>query len=78
MTDSSEALRILIFDDDADFRKLLDLRLKKLFPGAVLEEYDPIASGVPDANFDWSRYDVLLLDYFLCTENSAPTFCMRK
>lgn len=66
MSDAGVPKRILIFDDDADFRKLLEVRLGKLFPASELEEYDPIASGVPDPDFDWSRYDVLLLDYFLC------------
>ncbi len=61
--------RILILDDDADFRKLLLAYLGKLFDGVDLEEYDPVARGVPGENFDWSRYDVLILDYYLCIHN---------
>jgi EAL domain-containing protein (putative c-di-GMP-specific phosphodiesterase class I)/FixJ family two-component response regulator len=66
MTDAAALKRILVFDDDSDFRKLLLLRLKKMFSGVDLEEYDPIASGVPGEDFNWSGYDVLLLDYYLC------------
>lgn len=61
--------RILILDDDADFRKLLLTYLGKLFDGIAIEEYDPVARGVPGEGFDWSRYDVLILDYYLCIHN---------
>ena len=57
--------RILILDDDYDYRRLLITHLKKSFPHAELVEYDPVARGVPGDDFDWSAYDVLLLDYYL-------------
>jgi len=57
--------RILILDDDADLRKLLLVHLGKMFPGVELEEYDPVSRGIPAQDFDWSRYDVLILDYHL-------------
>jgi EAL domain-containing protein (putative c-di-GMP-specific phosphodiesterase class I)/FixJ family two-component response regulator len=66
MTEATALKRILIFDDDSDFRKLLLIRLKKMFDGVDLEEYDPIADGVPGEDFNWAGYDVLLLDYYLC------------
>ncbi|MGK0296804.1 MAG: EAL domain-containing protein (putative c-di-GMP-specific phosphodiesterase class I) [Gammaproteobacteria bacterium] len=66
MSDEQTLKRILIFDDDADMRKLLLVYLSKLFPGVDLEEYDPLTSGEPDEDFDWSRIDVLILDYFIC------------
>lgn len=66
MDDAHELKRILIFDDDADLRKLLLAYLDKLLPDVELEEYDPLADGAPGEDFDWSRYDVLILDYFLC------------
>lgn len=56
---------ILLIDDDADFRNLLKTHLGKQFEGVELEEYDPAARGIPGDDFDWSRYDVLLLDYYL-------------
>lgn len=69
MTQDSGLKRILILDDDADFRKLLLTFLGKLLPGVELEEYDPVARGVPAETFDWTRYDVLILDYYLCIHN---------
>lgn len=60
---------ILILDDDADYRNLLVRYLGDLLPGVELTEYDPVAEGVPDQRFDWSRYDVMLLDYNLSLHN---------
>lgn len=57
--------RILILDDDSDYRKLLLTWLGSLFPKVELVEYDPVQQGVPDGSFDWSVFDVLLLDYNL-------------
>ena len=57
--------RLLILDDDPDYRKFLLLGLKKHFSDAALDEYDPLTHGLPAADFDWSIYDVLLLDYDL-------------
>jgi len=66
MNDSDSLKKILIFDDDADLRILLVTYLGKLFPDVELEQYDPVASGVPAKDFDWARYDILILDYYLC------------
>lgn len=66
MNDEQTLKRILIFDDDADLRNLLLVYLTKLFDGVELEEYDPLVLGAPDDSFDWSKFDVLILDYFLC------------
>jgi EAL domain-containing protein (putative c-di-GMP-specific phosphodiesterase class I)/FixJ family two-component response regulator len=57
--------RLLVFDDDADYRKLMLAHLGKLLEGVEVEEYDPAERGLPDQDFNWSRYDVLLLDYNL-------------
>ena len=62
----NEALKsILILDDDADYRNLLNAFLKKHFPDTGLHQYDPLAEGAPAEDFDWSQYDLLLLDYQL-------------
>ena len=66
MSDNTPLKRILIFDDDVDQRKLLLVYLGKMFDGVELEEYDPLVLGAPDESFDWSKFDVLILDYFLC------------
>ena len=65
MSDAARLKSILILDDDADFRKLLATILSKRFEDVTLTEYDPVEQGVPDENFNWSKYDVLLLDYHL-------------
>jgi len=65
MSDAAHLKSILILDDDGDFRKLLITILSKKFEGVTVTEYDPVAQGVPDENFNWSKYDVLLLDYLL-------------
>jgi EAL domain-containing protein (putative c-di-GMP-specific phosphodiesterase class I)/CheY-like chemotaxis protein len=78
MSNATGLKRILIFDDDSDFRKLLLLRLGKMFENVELEEYDPIASGVPDLDFDWSRYDILLLDYYLCIHGVTGLDILRQ
>jgi EAL domain-containing protein (putative c-di-GMP-specific phosphodiesterase class I)/FixJ family two-component response regulator len=57
--------RLLLLDDDEDFRKLMLVHLGKLLEGVEVEEYDPSDRGLPDQDFNWSRYDVLLLDYNL-------------
>ncbi len=62
---------ILIFDDEPDFRKLTHSILKTKFDSDILHEYDPLVSGAPDENFDWSQHDVLLLDHHLRLENTT-------
>lgn len=62
---------ILIFDDEPDFRKLTHSILKTKFDNDILHEYDPLLSGAPDKNFDWSQHDVLLLDHHLRLENTT-------
>lgn len=57
--------RILVVDDDRDYRNLLLAFLRGAFPGVEVVEYDPAAAGVPGNDFDWSRFDVLILDYNL-------------
>lgn len=58
-------LKILVIDDSADFRALLHVYLKKELPDAVVEDYDIDSLGRPPDNYDWSRFDLLLLDYKL-------------
>ena len=58
-------MRILIIDDSEDFRALLRVYLKKELKDAEVEEYQFDLLGRPPENYDWSRYDVLLLDYKL-------------
>ncbi|MCH9049339.1 MAG: response regulator, partial [Proteobacteria bacterium] len=57
---------ILILDDDVEFRKLLKSLLSEYFQGVEFYEYDPVEKGEPADGFDWSKFDVLILDYYLC------------
>ena len=58
-------LKILVIDDSEDFRALLRVYLKKGFPKAQIEDYDLDRYGRPPDNYDWSKYDLILLDYKL-------------
>ncbi|MBI2969631.1 MAG: response regulator, partial [Gammaproteobacteria bacterium] len=58
-------MKILVVDDSPDFRALLEVYLRKEIPGVQIEEYDLEGLGRPGEDFDWSPYDVLLLDYKL-------------
>jgi len=61
----TEVHRILIIDDDIDYRKALMVRLTSLYPEADIETYDFPEKGHPPIDFDWEKYDVLILDYYL-------------
>ena len=79
MTEAKNNLkRILIFDDDVELRQLLKVFLSKSFPEVELEEYDPIASGAPADDFDWSKYDILILDYFLLIHGVTGLDILQK
>jgi DNA-binding response OmpR family regulator len=69
--------RVLIIEDDADYRKLLLTWLSALYPGVEVIEYDPPAQGAPAQDFDWSKFDVLLLDYNLGLENASGLDILR-
>ncbi len=57
--------RVLVIEDDPDYRNLLERFLTKAFPDANVVLYDPEEKGRPDAGFKWSQFDVLILDYRL-------------
>lgn len=56
--------RVLIVDDAEDIEFLVRFCVNAYWPDAVLEMYDP-RCGIPEKTFNWSRYDLLLLDYDL-------------
>lgn len=58
-------MNVLVIEDDEDYRNLLVRFLNKAFPKAAVQVYDPGKEGRPGRDFDWSRFDVLLLDYRL-------------
>lgn len=60
---------IIIIDDSADYRALLQRQIQRNCSKCRVETYDPVSQGKPDSNFGWSKYDVALLDYHLGEEN---------
>ena len=65
----SSAPAILIIDDSEDMRLLVRHYILVEWPGAKIEEWDPIARGKPQDDFPWRAYDAVLLDYMLGTED---------
>jgi len=58
-------MKILIIEDSKEFRALARAYLGKLLPDAEVVEYDPVQAGKPGKDFNWSEFNVLLLDYNL-------------
>lgn len=58
-------MRVLIIDDSPDFVSLLKLYLAKEQGKFEITDYDFLTNGRPGEDFDWSSYDILLLDYKL-------------
>jgi len=58
-------MKILVVDDSKDFRALARAYLAKKLPNAEVVEYEIEKVGKPADDFDWSQFDVLLLDYNL-------------
>jgi eukaryotic-like serine/threonine-protein kinase len=59
----------LIIDDSPDMRVLVRHYILVEWPEADIEEWDPLTRGKPPADYDWNRFDVVLLDYMLGKED---------
>ena len=64
-------MKVLIIEPDAEFRKKVMRFLSEAFPHAEIHPYDPVSSGRPDSEFNWSRFDVLILDYHLGPDDNG-------
>lgn len=64
-------MKILIVDDSKDFRSLARLYLTKALEGAEPVEYEIEKLGKPAADFPWTDFDVVLLDYNLGGEEDG-------
>ena len=53
---------LLIIDANPQHRQVMRRFIEKVHPDVRLSEYNPVQSGMPGANFDWSEHDLLLLD----------------
>ncbi len=58
-------MRVLLIDDDAAFRHLMEGMLSFGWPGTEIQHYDPAASGRPGPEFALSGFDLVFLDYRL-------------
>jgi eukaryotic-like serine/threonine-protein kinase len=61
--------RVLIVDDSPDFRMLARQFILVEWPDANVADLDPLHQHKPDHRFDWTQYDVVLLDYLLGEED---------
>lgn len=74
---AAEIRNILIIDDNEDYRNALLVRLRGLYPDADIVEYDYLSRGMPADDFDWKKYDVLLLDYYLGDKDTGLEWFQR-
>jgi len=70
--------KILIIDDNSDYRKLIKTFISKLLPSVETIEYDPVFEGAPEDDFNWSEIDVLLLDYDLSIVGTTGLDILHK
>lgn len=70
-------MRILIVDDDADFRELAKVLIKRSYPRAEVLGYDPQARGLPAVDFPWADYDLVLLDHELSSAETGLDWLRR-
>lgn len=70
-------MKILIVDDDVDFRELAKVLIKRSYPRAEVLGYDPQVSGLPAADFPWADYDLVLLDYELSSAETGLDWLRR-
>jgi DNA-binding NarL/FixJ family response regulator len=64
-------MRLLLIDDNADFRLLLGQLLQVAIPGVEVVEWEAESRGHPGADLDWSVYSAVLLDHKLGNEDGA-------
>jgi len=57
--------KILIIDDSVFHRRMLRQFLKRTHSRMKVEDYDPIGQDRPRSDFDWGRYDLVIMDYQL-------------
>ena len=70
-------MKILIVDDDIDFRGLATTHLRRHFPKVNVSEYDPEVLGLPRSDFPWADFDVVILDHELRAEHTGLDWLRR-
>ena len=71
------ALRVLLIEDDPDFRALLRHSLLSRWRDAIVTELDPATDPLPAAGFDGRDHDLVLLDYQLGTDETGLDLLKR-
>ena len=71
-------MKVLVIEPEAEFRKKVMRFLSEAFPHAEIHPYDPTTSGRPDDEFNWARFDVLILDYQLGTVSTGCALSSMK
>lgn len=70
-------MKVLVVDDDVDFRALVEVLLHRSYPRAAITGYDPAREGMPPGDFPWADYDVVLLDHELHAEYTGLDWLRR-
>ncbi len=70
-------MKIIIVDDSREFMALTRRMVAKGMPDVEITEYDPEQQGAPGRDFDWSIYDVLILDHQLGTHETGLDWLTR-
>lgn len=70
-------MKVIIVDDSREYMALVRRMLAREWPEIEVTEYDPEQQGEPSAEFDWSIYDVLILDYQLGSATTGLDWLAR-
>ncbi len=62
-------MKVLVVDDDSDYRKLLRHHITSKWPKAQVTDFDPAAGGAALDDKQAATFDLVLLDYQLGAEN---------
>lgn len=68
---ATSTLRLIIIDDSKAYMGAIRRMLAQTMPDVKVTEYDPEQRGKPGPEFDWSVYDVVLLDHQLGTAETG-------
>ncbi|MDX1527808.1 MAG: EAL domain-containing protein [Gammaproteobacteria bacterium] len=69
--------QVLIVDDSDDYSNLLLRFMNKAFPEAKVTTYNPVGKGAPGPDFDWSKFDVVIMEYRLGPEENGLEWLRR-
>lgn len=59
----NQVMKFLVIDDDICIYSLLRKQIKGRWKDSYVEHFNPALQGIPSCDFNWSEYDIVLLDY---------------